>query len=543
MSSEADKLVFENAMEPDNNVNLFEAKKWTYVTDSSNGQFNGQIQFDLNAVKNQNQFTNLSECVVNFPIKLLLKNGASATTGSTITVNSATLKNVYNFVDSVQIVLGGQTIQSSQIYENINTSYKLLTEMTEAEYKKLAPTLGLGFDDVEPLSDTAMAVSDSLDNSGLVLNYADGGSAKGFDLSGELHNSGIKQRLNMFNNSTVSTTLGRSILDGNQHVLGKSNVQINNVTTADAETFVLYALGTIRLKDVSDVIAKLPPILNLSGYIYINYNSTETVLTGGLTNRLSFMTSTAKYGRCCPASIVNHASAGLNFGTAVQPMTFTADISAEKSTSLTTAQPIQKNAILYAPYYQATPEITRALSMKKKIKYNERYVTEFNIDASGSVNQTLSSGLTNVKRVILYPYFTGKDTANQNTGFLTNPLLSPFDGCPTTTSPFCALKNLQLYIGNKPCFQSPVNMDWETFNNEVAQEPEKGLLNMKSWNQLYRYYTADIGRRLNSEDGSSKSVQISATNATLCPMKVIAMVWYEKEIVIDTATCEITRSM
>jgi len=450
---------------------------------------------------------------------------------------------VYNLVDSVQIVLNGTNIKRSNIYENINTSYKLLTEMTEADYKKLGPSLGLGFDTCDPLQDTAMSVTDSLDNSGLVLNYADGGSAKGFDLAGEIHNSGIKQRLNMFNNSTVSTTLGRSILDGNQHVLGKSNVQINNVTTADAETFVMYALGTIRLRDVSDVIAKLPPILGLQGYIYINYNSTETVLTGGLTNRLSVMTSSAKYGRCCPASIVNHATAGLNFGTAVQPMTFTADISAVKSSTLTTAQPIQSNAILYVPSYTGTPEISRSLNMVKKIKYNEKFVTEFNIDASGSINTTLTSGLSNVKRVILYPYFTSKDTANQNTGFLTNPLLSPFDGCPTTTSPFASLKNLQIFVGNEAIFSSPINFDWETFNNEVAQEPEKGLLNMKSWNSLYRYYTANIGRRMNSEDGASKSVQISATNATLCPMKVIAMIWYEKEIIVDTSNCGIKQSM
>ena len=52
MSSEADKTVFEQSVEGQDNVNLFEAKKFTYITDSSsaNGQFNGQIQFDLNTL-------------------------------------------------------------------------------------------------------------------------------------------------------------------------------------------------------------------------------------------------------------------------------------------------------------------------------------------------------------------------------------------------------------------------------------------------------------------------------------------------------------
>lgn len=52
MSSESDKVVFEESVEGQDNVNLFESKKWTYITDSSstNGQFNGQLQFDLNTL-------------------------------------------------------------------------------------------------------------------------------------------------------------------------------------------------------------------------------------------------------------------------------------------------------------------------------------------------------------------------------------------------------------------------------------------------------------------------------------------------------------
>lgn len=537
MSSEADKDVYRASVEPQDNVNLFEAKKWTYVTDASNGQFSGQIQWNLQNLGNQNQWTDLSQAVLTFPVKLLLKNGGVSPVASTITVNAATIKNGFHqFVDSLQIVLGNTTLQSSMIYENINTSYKILTEMTEADFNKLAPSLGLGLDDVEPEADAVMSLTGNLDNAGLTT------SKTGFNLSSEIHNSGIKKRLNMFNNSVVSTTFGRSILDGNQHVLGKSQVQVDNADkNINVEVFCLYALGTIRLRDVSDVIAKLPLIKNISGFVYLNYNSSETTLTGSASNVLLTMTSSAKYGRTCPANIINHATAGLNFSTSGS-LVFTADISATTGT-LNTAKPIQSNAIFHVPYYQATPEIDRALTMTKTIKYNERFVTEFSIGASESVNTILSAGITNPKRVILYPYFTGQDSASQNTGFLTNPLLSPFDGLGSTTSPFASLKNLQFNVGNVPIFQSPINMDWETFQSEVAQEPEKGLLDQRKWEQLYKYYTADIGRRMNSEDGSNKSIQVSCTNATLCPMKVIAMIWHEKEVKINTATCEISQTM
>jgi len=171
--------------------------------------------------------------------------------------------------------------------------------------------------------------------------------------------------------------------------------------------------------------------------------------------------------------------------------------------------------------------------------------------ASGSFNGSLSPGISNPKRVILYPYFTGAG-ASGNSGFLTNPLLSCFDGTPSTTSPFAAIKDLQVYVGNQPMYQSPVSQDWQTFLNEVSangdnggeiDQASSGLLSSRTWSQLYRYYTVDIGRRMNSEDGASKSIQLSCSNATTCPMTVVAIIWYEREIVLDTASGMVTQSM
>lgn len=546
MSSEADKTIFEQSVEGQDNVNLFEAKKWTYITDSSsaNGQFNGQIQFDLNTLSSQNQWTDLSQAVITFPVKLTIKNGTTATAPAAMTINAATIKSGFHqFVDSVQIVIGGTTVQSSQIFTNIDTNYKILTEWDQNTLAKLGPTLGVALDDVDiSYTDSSSGATESLDNAGLIT------ANKGFDVSDYVLNTGFKRRLNAFNNSSAST-LGRSILSTNQAVLGKSNVQVATVATANADNFVLYALGTIRLKDVSDAISKMPLVKGLKGFIYLNYNSSTHTLAGSTTTLSAAPVDRAVYGRCCPANL-NLGSDGFSLGSTTDP-TFTADISAVASTSLTTATPIQTNAILHAPYYIGTPEVDRALTTRKTIRYCERFVSQFNMTASGSFNGSLSPGISNPKRVILYPYFTGAG-ASGNSGFLTNPLLSSFDGTPSTTSPFAAIKDLQIYVANQPMFQSPVSMDWQTFCNEVSQngvdgglvdQVSSGLLSQRTWNQLYRYYTCDIGRRMNSEDGCSKSIQISCSNATTCPMTVVAIIWYEREITLDTASGMITQSM
>lgn len=546
MASESDKVVFEQSVEPQENVNLFEAKKWTYITDSSsaNGQFNGQLQWDLNTLSSQNQYTDLSQAVITFPVKLTIKNGSTATAPAAMNVNAATIKSgFHNFVDSLQIVLGGTTVASSQIFTNIDTTYKILTEWSQDTLTKYGSALGVALDDIDiSYTDSSAGASESLDNSSQIT------SATGFDVWTTL-NTGIKKRLNMFNNSTVSSTLAKSILTTNQSVLGKSNAQAATSATANADNFVLYALGTIRLKDISDVASKLPLIKGMKGFIYLNYNSSSHTLAGSAATLSAAPVDRAVYGRCCPANL-NLGSDGFSLGATTNPV-FTADISATTSSTLTDAVPIQTNAILYAPYYIATPEVDRALSMKKTIRYNERFVTQFNIGASGNFSGTLTPGISNPKRVILYPYFTGAGSSG-NSGFLSNPLLSCFDGCPSTTSPFAALKDLQLYVGNQPMYQQPVTHDFQTFMNEVAQsgldgglvdQSSSGLLSQRMWNQLYRYYTCDVSRRLNSEDGCSKSIQISCTNATTCPMTVIAIVWYQREITIDTASGMVMQSM
>ena len=551
MPSESDKVVFEESVEGQDNVNLFESKKWTYITDttSSNGNFSGQLQFDLNTLSSQCQWTDLSQAIIQFPVKLSIKNNTN-TAPSAVNINAATIKNGFHqFVDSVSISIGNTTVQSSQIFTNLDINYKILTEWSKDTLTKYGPTLGVALDDMLGSTDTNTAATESVDNLALFTTAA---SVQGFDIW-NARNPGIKERLIHQNNNVASTALGRSILSANQKVLGKSNVQADaTVATSGSDVFVLYALGTLRLKDLSDAIAKMPLVKGLKGFIYINYNSTETIITntGAAAAITSVPSSTAKFGRCCPA-MYNTGADGIALSAAsTAPITFVADINATTS-NLTDAVPIQLNAVLHAPYYIATPEVDRALTFKKTIRYNERFVTQFTMLKEGQVNQTLTPGISNPKRVILYPYFTGTGDSG-NTGFIANPLLSPFDGVPSTTSPFAAIKDLQIYCANQPIYQSPINFDWQTFCNEIAQsgldgglndQASSGLLSQRTWNQLYRYYTVDLSRRLNGSDGASKSIQISCTNATKCPMTVIAIIWYEREITVDSASGMVMQSM
>lgn len=442
------------------------------------------------------------------------------------------------------MVIGGTTTESSQIFQNINSTFKILSEWSQNELLTYGPSLNITLDDYLVPSDSVTAAASSLDNAAPTT------SVGGFANNSSIRNPALKERLQMFNSTVAATptTLANSILGTNHSVLAKSQVQVNSSATS-GDMFVLYALATVRLKDISDSIAKMPLMKGLKGFIYVNYNSSSTAITNAnSSSAITAISNSSIYGRCAPG-MVNTSAIVLNTTTG-STVTFKAEVSGLASTNLTTATPISTSARLVVPYYTATPEIDRALSTKKTVRYNERFVTQFSMTAGQNYNATLSPGISNPKRVILYPYFTGGNT--QNTTFITNPLLSSIDSVPSTTSPFASIKDLQIYVGNLPMYQSPISYDYDTYLNETAQQgldgglvsqTGSGLLNQRSWNQLYRYYTCDISRRMNSEDGCSKSVQVSCTNATTCPMNVIAIIWYERVITVDTASGYVTQSM
>jgi len=528
MSSQSDRVAFDNAVQPHDETILFKDKNWTYIVDSTSngGNFNSQLQFDLNTLASQSQWVNLSEAYIQVPVRVKIKNvgGASAASVSTV-LNQTVLKSgFHNLIDSVQVVLDGSTAQASQIYENISTTFKMLTEWSKDELQKYGPSLGIGLDDYTDLDNTAIGTLAP--------------ATWGIDLF-DAANSGIAARQSV-QNIGATTGAASSILAAQAKNVGKAQVATVSAATVavGAHAYTQFVLATIRLKDISPVIAGLPMTRNLKGFLYLNYNSSTTTIEYDATPALVSVSTTPQSGRICPGMINNNALTGLAKTSAKWEVAF--ELSGV-ATDLTAAQPQISFGRLVCPYYVANPTVDSALSIKKTFRYLERNVTTFDVSAGANTTVTLSPGIANPKRVLLFPYFTGSSTVSN---LLSNPLLSVVDSCPATTSPFAALKDLQILVGNVPMFQNPVSMDWDLFTQEVAQlgldggldsQAGSGLLSQQMWDRLYRFYTCDVSRRLESEDGSSKSVIVQCTNATVCNMRVIAMIYYEKEITIDTS--------
>jgi hypothetical protein len=133
---------------------------------------------------------------------------------------------------------------------------------------------------------------------------------------------------------------------------------------------------------------------------------------------------------------------------------------------------------------------------------------------------------------------------------LANPEVSAFDSVPATSGPFCELQQLQVYLGNSPIYQNPIQMSYEAYLQEIQElgangghleGQTSGLLSQTLWEQNHRFYSIDLSRRLKSQDGSSQSIQVSFQNASPnYDMKIITMAFYEKAWSINTGLGQIT---
>lgn len=552
--SDSDKTVFENSIEPQDLSIPFQSKKLTFVNDSSsvNGQFSSQLQFDLQTLSSQNNWNSLAEAVIQFPVKLRIRNvGSGAQAPFANDAYSAVVKaGFHHFIDSVNITIGGNTIQQSQNWQNVATTFKILSEWSQDEYEKYGQSLAFTLDDYKPSTygtlDNLPIDTLSADPRGVVLPFAS--------------NPGAQERARFLNCESGTGAGGAVASPGaSNKILGNTNAiksskwrVVHSGTTAVAagsDAFVMAGLATVRLADLSDVASKLPLMKNLKGFIYVNINTGSVDITSNASGVITSMVTSCPYGRTMPAMIGTFVPS-----TSVAAVwRFTAEVSsANTGVGLTDPSLPYNGARLYCPYYVGSPECDRQLSMKKRIRYSERTTGTISVPAGQPFNGTLSPGISNPQRITLLPLFAGANSATAGlTSFEANPERSPYDIVPAGSSPFAALSNLQFTVGGIPMFQSPVDMDWDQFSSEIAtqgldggqnSQQNSGLLSQRTWNQLYRFYTCDLKRRIGAEDGASKAIQASFNmnvDSSLA-MNVIYNIESQKEIVVDTAMGVIT---
>lgn len=549
MSSESDQYVVEMATSPQDNEALFKSKRWVYSVDSNSngGQFGQEIQFDLGSLGSQGDWTLLSEAQIDFNVMTTISsdNALFATTAATATFNKdlTILKNgSHHLIHSAALSINGKQIQDFQNYQNISTHADMVTNFSQEELSKYSSTLHMSkvLEDYTDFENTTP---------GTVI------TALGMNIADTTKNaSALERKLAQCNSSTgLSAVLGNSTGAGHSLVqtatVGASGFTAGSII-AGQYVYVKTDTITVRLKDICPAVKNLPPLKNIRGYLYIKVNAIEAKLTSaGSTSAAWTLTSiNSTAGSSCPVQLISGNLLSAGVATAAGAWTLRCGpLGANPSSTLTAPQAAHVNARLICPKYEANPAVDAALSMKKTFTVWERRSNRVTLAPQQGNTFNINAGVPNPRFVRVYPFYTGTGTASTSLPATYNPFMSIVSSEGATTSPMAQLTNFNVYVGNKAVFQDPQNFDYENFMYEVSKlglnggmdsEAGSGLINSYLWEHFYRYYCADVSRRLSSEDGNMKSIQVQATNGSKCLLDLLVDTFSERQYTIDTALCQ-----
>lgn len=567
MSSDGDVAMFESALNDnlaESQTVLFNDKNYTFIVDSTSnsGTFSNQIQFNLQNFNSSSQYIDLKEAIIEFPIKIVAKVTALPGSGSPSVVgnlNSVIIKNGFHqFINGVQVQINGTQLQSLNDYENVAISYRMLSEWSQDTATKWGKSVGFALDDCSN-TETSTTLSTTAGLANVPLTSGTAGVAvttlvKGLDIVGNqalIFNKGVQTRAALTNNSITESTLQSGILkNSGMKQSGVSHCAVATASTVGTVNYCCFGMGRARLGDMCDL-SQFPPTKQLSGFIYISYNSATTTISPDTTNLFTngSVSTQINSGRTNPVLINTNPTTGGFNASALAGITYTvtAGIDGTATDAIGNASPIITQARLLAPFYVANPKVDLKLSNSRKFfTVRDKIVQVVECPANSSITPSLTSGLPNVKQLVMLPML--KKLGGPNT--FDNAETSPFDSCPATSSPFAALTQVNVMVGNKALFQTPISYDYEMWATQCAQTnamngafvdgSTSGLLSETLWSQNHRYHAFDLSRRMDSDDGISKSVQVQFTNPTSYAVRVICMVFYEKQYYIDTNTCMIS---
>jgi hypothetical protein len=228
------------------------------------------------------------------------------------------------------------------------------------------------------------------------------------------------------------------------------------------------------------------------------------------------------------------------------------------------SQGFSKSIQLYIPSYTFNPVFEQAYlsSPVKQIKYSDVYQYQvINVPAGTLYNNLLTNGISNIKSVLLLPFFSTTSSSvptytdlvgniiSGTTGFLNGvPVYqSPFDPAGTgPTSPLVAINNFNIQVSGQNAIYNTERYTFEHFNNQLLGQNAvnggltdgltSGLVDRIGFDMEYCYYYTNIERMLPVDLSVPKSIQITGQNQSSKAIDILCFVEYGCEISVDALT-------
>jgi hypothetical protein len=462
-------------------------------------------------------------------------------------------------------MVNGKTIESTQPFINVARHFQLLSEMSVNDLATLGHSLGFS-----PTLDNTKSMKYNPTYSA-VANTASSGNG----LSNNRPFAGVSDNQTATSSGIQNAGVGNAAL---QYKIGKYYDTSSNqtgivgtsgiVTTAQLATefrphfeqkgnyLVWYDFCVIKLAHLFESLGKMGLVRRFDATLRLWVNTGTvcvTVANAGVdaSQNYTLTPENNSFSNTCPL-MVNWVPGGGSYGVPTGTTSIVAGLYINKPPSTSYAginlsssnasHPLQ-NCRLYYSQIVLDPQksITYTnMNLNKKVVYRTFVSNQYNNIAKGSsFNQLINSGIVHPTGVLIVP-FIGSETS---VGFGNSQWKSPFDTCPSTTSP-CSLTNLQVSVGGSNVLQSTLYYTYENFIEQVNLAEQltssdfgvsTGLFSQGYW-EWSRWYYVNVERSQAADKLQPRNINISFNNNSQVPLDCLVFIFYSDEFVINVET-------
>lgn len=550
----SDKVVFTKSMEPELPEEIVSSRLLSYVQDLNGGSYSGGvITIDSSTLSSNNRWIDWRGAFIEIPFTILMK----ASTDISATANgymAGLLKNGHwNLINYMSVDFQNSNIVQQTQFTNFYVNYKVMTTWSQDVQRKYGASTGA--EAIDSPTSFRYSAGASADGNGICNNRVLSSGSDSYASSLENANSGLLTR-------SYSTAYNPVVGVGSLPIQGgvttwNANVGQNYYTTTGSGASTIYCwhvLATIRLRDVCDFFEKVPMLKKGFFRFTIGYNALSSMSITTTTGPTMVMSANPTLvGNTNPVMVTSSiASNPLNAAVTAASNTFTysSGIASATLSGTTVNNPFLTACRLYAYSYLFTPEYEvkyNEIASNKEIIYDDIYnYNVIGIQTNQNFNNILTNTAVNPKELVIIPMI---NSASNGSAQLI-PYQSPFDTAPCTTCPLAQIYNFQVILSGENIWQQAQLYDFDQFQSELSKDGDcllggvddqlsSGLIGMRHFQWGYRYYVANLGRRLQLCDGVPRSIQISGRNNSSVTIDLFTFTVFEKVMKINLVTGEI----
>ena len=415
---------------------IFVKRSWLSLNDDLQSYSSSQSRISTSSISAA-KFVNFSTAYLDVPLMLNIHGNLAPATAATSADFALGLKNAYqSLVHSLSISINGNSICNTVPHIGIFNNFRLMQNLSFNELKHLSH---IGFYPPDRKS-FVYQTSASVDGIGTCHNR----NAGGFDVVDGTHsslgtyNDGFVKRqmaiayndagLTAPNAAAFSTLLTKTACA----TLYKSHV-FNTVNNSTNGIWQCAVNAQIRLKDLHSLFAQLPLLRGVFLELTINWNQTSHTISvngsGAMTctdsttnsplgdvSSLLFASSASGNGNASTLQNSSDYVISVNIGNKVLNNTIVANPNQVNS-------PLSQSVSLHIESMTMSPnwEAQYLQNPVKELSFEDVYSYQVkNIASSGTFDQLLTAGISNLKSILILPFYTS--AAN---GSLTS-IYSPF---------------------------------------------------------------------------------------------------------------------